>query len=357
MIVARQSKPGKDSRLKWRPPLPTNDMRVVARHFWKGVIISALTLVCMELATRLIEATPSTDYQSPMYEDDNLLGYRLKARNHLQVSKKIDDTPVYQAFYSTDEQGRRVTPGQDRKHATRAMLFFGCSFTFGEGVQDNQTLPFYTSQLVPNHRIYNYGVPGYGSQHMLEKLQSAEFPQEIEEKEEAVLVYTFLDSHIARIIGRPQVFWGRHFPYYRLEGERLVRHGSFLSARPILTGLYDFLGKSSLVRYLATAWQWPPINDDDIKLTARIIEESRNTFRDKFRSDRFYVLFYPLASKKNAGRLIPYLKKAGIRYFHYSTLTEPGAIDVIPNDPHPSAESYRAVASILAKDIGPAAGQ
>lgn len=332
-------------------------MKNATRPLRKGLIIVMLTLVCMELTTGLMGSTPSTIYESPMYEDDALLGYRLKPSTHVKVSKTRDDTPVYQAIYSIDQHRRRITPGQEHKRATRSMLFFGCSFTFGEGVQDNQTLPFHVSQLMPEFRIYNYGVPGYGPQQMPVRLEGAEFAEEFGEQGDATLIYTFVDSHISRATGWLQVFWGRHFPYYRLESDQLVRRGSFFSDRPILTHLYILLWKSSLVRYLNTALQWPLITDDDIKLTARIIEESRNTLREKFRSDRFYVLFYPSASVKNAGRLIPHLKKAGIRYFDYSTLKEPGAIDVIPNDPHPSAESYRVVATILAKDIGPAAGQ
>ena len=59
--------------------------------------------------------------------------------------------------------------GPDRK--SEFVIFTGCSFVFGEGVNDNQTLPYLYGKQNPAVRCYNYGFPGYGTQQMLAVLQ------------------------------------------------------------------------------------------------------------------------------------------------------------------------------------------
>ena len=39
--------------------------------------------------------------------------------------------------------------------------------TFGLWVNDDETMPFYAAQYASHYRPYNYGVSGYGPNHML----------------------------------------------------------------------------------------------------------------------------------------------------------------------------------------------
>src|SRR5205814_1143 len=147
--------------------------------------------------------------------------------------------------------------------------------------------------------------------------------------------------------------WGSYFPYYVMDGaDRLVYKGNFISGRPLLSKLYLLMWKSRLVQYLDTRLHLPRVSEENIRLTAKIMEESRNIFREKFHGENFYILFYPNGSGQDAKRLIPYLKRAGIKYLDYSDLADEAMRDKIPNDSHPSPKSYRAVALKLAQDIG-----
>ena len=244
-----------------------------------------------------------------------------------------------------------MTPGQQAKRSRQAILFFGCSVTFGEGVADDETWPFYVSQMAKDFTVYNYGVFGYGPQQMLVKLQDPELLNEVDEKKSAILVYTYIDNHIERVIGSLAANWTRKVPYFVRDGENhLIRKGSFISGRPFLTHLYDLMNKSALIRFLYGRLHFPRISEEDIKLTARIIEESRNLFRERFKSNNFYVVIYP-GNGYYVPRLAPYLERAGIKYFDYSIRPNDAMKEHLPHDLHPSPKSYKAIALKLSHDL------
>jgi hypothetical protein len=87
---------------------------------------------------------------------DERFGYHLRpnARDHQRE-------PDYDVTYTVDASGRRVTPTPERPRATVA--FVGDSFTFGDGVEDNQT---YSWLLGAEHwhdvKVIDAGVSGWG---------------------------------------------------------------------------------------------------------------------------------------------------------------------------------------------------
>src|SRR5262249_15792879 len=175
-----------------------------------------------------------------------------------------------------------------------------------------ETMPFYASQFAPAYRAYNYGIPGYGTQQMLARLQSDKIDQEVNEKN-GILIYVFIDHHVKRVIGSSEtIWWAASWPYYTLDAsDNLVRKGSFTSGRPFLSLLYYLLSKSQIATYFHVNLP-REIDDNDIKLTAKIIERSRNIFRDKFKNSDFYVLFMP--GSQLVGKFIPHFEAAGIKY-------------------------------------------
>ena len=73
---------------------------------------------------------------------DKELGYSLP-KNYSYTSKlyKPDGTLCYDAEYTSDAYGRRsvaIRSENPEKH----LLLFGCSFTFGEGLSDSDTLQY-----------------------------------------------------------------------------------------------------------------------------------------------------------------------------------------------------------------------
>jgi len=229
------------------------------------------------------------------YQRDVLLGHKPLPNVRIFSKMTVKGRPIFEFTCSTDAQSRRVTPGQRLVDIDKFILFFGCSFTFGEGVQDNETLPYFVGQLASRYRPYNYGVNGYGPQQMVAKLQQEEIRREIKQPG-GVSIYTFIDDHMSRMIGSQRVIamnWGRYMPYYGLDSNgNLERRGNFLSGRPGLTLLFRLLGKSEVARYFRIG-ERHTIGDDDFSLIAKIFAESRNAFSRIFNSEKFFVLIYP----------------------------------------------------------------
>jgi peptidoglycan hydrolase-like protein with peptidoglycan-binding domain len=330
--------------------------RLLALSF--GIVFSILFLLFLEgffyeLNTYKRSLVQNkTDWSARFFEDDAWLGYKSLPNTQVVSRKTRNGQAVYEAVYTTDEYGRRITPIEYPGQRTELLLFFGDSLMFGQGVNGHETLPFYVAQLASRYRPYNYGVVGYGPQSMLATLQRANMAREIQEPQ-GILVYLFIDGHFYRAIGSMHVHsaWGHHLPFYTVEAQNLlVRNGDFTSGRPLRALFYRVLGASQIATYFGIDLPGR-LTDTHITLTARIIEEARDVFRHKFQSDRFYVLLYPGAN--NARRMIPAFVRAGISYLDYSALFDANQQEFhIVGDGHPTPQAYRTVAIRLAHDLG-----
>ena len=75
-----------------------------------------------------------------------------------------------------------------------SVAFFGCSFTYGYSVNDNQHYPSLLQKDYPNHLMTNYGVIGYGTIQSLLQLQTLEHKQQLPDK----VVLGFATDHFER---------------------------------------------------------------------------------------------------------------------------------------------------------------
>jgi hypothetical protein len=86
---------------------------------------------------------------------------------------------LYDTIFTIGPDGFRVTPKYGEKQSHR-INFLGDSFTFGEGVADNQTMAYYVGDLVNKQgvsklnplQVKNYGIHGWGIHQSLAILQS-----------------------------------------------------------------------------------------------------------------------------------------------------------------------------------------
>jgi hypothetical protein len=330
-----------------------------------GVFLSIVILLLTEGVFYIMNAKKTLhwniqregNYTDPgfYFADDELLGY--KPPHDMQITSRLitNGKTVYDVIYSIDHFSRRETPIHHRTSNTKFILFFGGSYAFGEGVKDNETLPYYLSEYASELVPYNYAFHGYGPQNMLAKLQSADFEKEIQERQ-GILIYVFMHHHISRAIGDKNVTtgWGRHLPYYTLTNNGMLeKKGNLTSGRPLLSFLYRQLSKSNILKYYHINFP-PRIKSRHIGLTARIIEEAQTAFREKFNGSDFYVLLFPEKEfrAQYSKKLMTYLKDAGIKYFDYTELidiTQEGW--TIVGDGHPTAKTYRVVAEKLAQDL------
>ncbi len=291
---------------------------------------------------------------------DKDLGYRPLASSKIRVVKKSGEQVLYDAHYSHDKNSRRIVPSvreiQDDKDIA---VFFGDSFTYGEGVDDDETMPYFYSLTTGKHQSYNYGFSGYGPQNMLAMLENDSYIAPVVDKISTkgtnscpIVVYTFIDHHIMRALGSLSVMtYGQDLPYYQLKHNELTRTGSFSSDRPITTKALRFLSHSKILKALHVEF---PIKIDDHSLdtTVRIISKSRDIASHKLRNSNFFVILYPGTTL--AGLIKPKLEAQNLNVLDYSGVNSGFDMDemTIPIDRHPNGKGHRHIAELLARDVG-----
>jgi len=127
----------------------------------QGVLISGLTALLLEGAVRQLGYAPLQGRVEPpimreQYELDPTRGYRMRPGAH--AIRRPDGTSV---VYRVSPEGERLVPGQGS--ADEHVLFVGDSFTFGDFVEDGDSLPAQVQRELPNLRVRNLGASGYGT--------------------------------------------------------------------------------------------------------------------------------------------------------------------------------------------------
>ncbi len=299
------------------------------------------------------EGTHST---GESYSFDRVLGYGPKPNFVGEARLVVDGATVYDYVYTTDAQRRRIVPASPASGGpyARALLLFGGSYAFGEGVDDHQTLAHELAKRLPDTRVYNYAFSGYGPGQMLARLESYDLRAEVAEEEVAAL-YVFIPNHVRRVNGSYSVInWSRHSPYYRIDASgQAERLGSFQGERQILTRWYDFLRGDQVFQYFQV--DFPPVlADRHFRLTTAIIDASRNRFGEVFQTPAFTVILYPQRPQDEFSndKLTPYLKKAGLSVLDYTHLFPPdlSGVDFSPHDAHPTAKAYALLAEAIADE-------
>jgi hypothetical protein len=143
---------------------------------------------------------------------------------HVRGRQVSNGDPVYSVTYTLDINGHRLTPGGGPGADT--YLFFGDSFTYGEGINDGETQPAQFSAAM-NHRftVANLAFHGLGPQHMLRLLEAGDVDRIVTGKVRRAY-YGIIVDHLSRVLGR-RVFL--------LPGPRYVLGGA---GRPVYVGRF-----------------------------------------------------------------------------------------------------------------------
>ncbi len=294
------------------------------------------------------EPAPRRETRERFYEHDPDLGYRHKPSVKVEVRKKHKGKVLYDVSYTTDRYSRRVTV--PRNEADKALIFMGCSYTFGSGVNDDQTLPSQVAALMPECQVVNYGQDGIGAQHICEIMRAKEIQGHGIAKKAAV-IYTFLHVHIRRAIGVPAITraFGKNFPWYERENGTLVRRGRF-SDRP---GDWDW--KLSYRRKNGIKnWYGEYIIDEDARLVCALLGEAKRLFESQFESQGFYVLLFPQRQGAYTERVAEGCRKQGFTVLDYRDLLGEMKNEddfFIPNDGHPLPSTYKMIAEQIRDDL------
>ncbi|MES2176561.1 MAG: hypothetical protein V4550_01755 [Gemmatimonadota bacterium] len=287
---------------------------------------------------------------------DVTLGYRgVRQGGRFRAFKAQGRDTIFDATYTLLPGGWRFVP-QPPSHSDSAFVaFFGCSFTFGEGVSDSATLPAaFAAATQGRATVYSRGFKGWGPQSMLALMEAPPNLVALKERR-GVAVFTTIDQHIDRVRGTFNIVatWGGNMPLYELDANGVpVRRGSFASVRPLRQFLY-WKASHSLVLSRLLSHPWTKASPDDWALMAGIVKRSCDLFAARYESGGCYFVLWP-----NAGiarqELAPKLRRLGVHVLDYTRLwsaEDDIAKYQIKGDGHPNAAAYRRVAEQLVRDI------
>lgn len=288
---------------------------------------------------------------------DDTLGYRLsRGIEALDVTRNGDEL-VYRARYSIDEAGKRVTP--TGLPGATTYLFLGDSFVFGQGLDDHETLAAqFTRATGGTHQGLNFGVPGYGPNHLVRAMETGLIARNAPRDVRAVVTW-IIPAQLERISGSGA--WLDSSPRYVLRAGRPEFTGSFADyrwAHPVQGVLHLLRTQFAFVRAIGQDRQQSDQADLFIALILRLQELVRREF------DAPLIVTYswpdedshPNYSGSNVPQpllveIIAQLRRQKLPLVSMNSIIvgkDPSLL-LIPHDGHPTAFSNSLLANELAR--------
>ncbi|WP_428659649.1 hypothetical protein [Runella sp.] len=340
--------------IRQSPPTVQNILLSLASVFF--VIYGVETVVgWIHDAGQKSSPTSGPQYAGPAYDSsyafDEFLGRKPIPSHNFKWVKTMNGKPVIDIVMHVDSLSRRITPFADSTTAKRDKyaLFFGCSFTYGDAVNDNETMPYYFQKDNVGYQAYNYGFFGYSPRHMLARLQHQDLTKQIAQKQ-GFAVYTYIEDHVNRAI--PSAGWiGMYDGYFPDVVESTMQtDGVYRFVHPLKYRFGMMVFKSKVRQHFAMDFPFA-YRPKDYELTANLIKKSQEEYKKQFKNDRFYVVIYPDAVKKDSP-MIGLLKARGINVIDYRNLFPfPSKKYQLQHDGHPNPEAHRLLMEQLTKEL------
>lgn len=354
-----------------------------AKALWVNFAVVALTLGAAELyfykAYFSEEPPRETEYSEDETNRGNtdivdlfhhrVLGWGPANGRSFVERARFENKLLYQVKYTIDDHGLRIaSPSVDtQRRKSNCLLFFGDSFTFGEGVKDDETMPYRVSEKTKRrYQAYNFAFLGYGPHHMLTQLQEGLVDAAIECKP-AVAIYQALPDHVSRAAGLEA--WSQFGPKYVSAKDSLVLwKGRFEEEKPhgvlgrfrafhrhLPKDAKRYLEKSAM--YRALLFMHRPVNDDDIDVFLRIVDRSRQIIESRYTGASFHVVFWDFSGENPVeSKIIDGLKQQGIPVHLISTILpeyrgHEERFKIHHADGHPNPLAHDLVADYIVKRI------
>lgn len=288
---------------------------------------------------------------------DDGIGFRPVAGVAVDVEGIEHGNLLYRATYTIGDDGWRITPPA-RPPVQGAVICLGGSFTYGDGLADEDTYPWrLTEALDRRYEVHNLSFQGWGAHQMLALIQAGD----VEAVVESPLLHAFyvaIPHHVRRAVGLTS--WARNAPrYVRRADGTLVRAGMLTDTvaeaslqERMTERVRAALEMSRVARRLLPRRRAGP---DDRALYGDIVDAARRELLDRHPSAQFHILVWDDGLEGDAAFLAA-LEARG-HDVHRASAFLPG-LGRPPSrwhlgrwDGHPSAEAAAAMAAWAARIV------
>jgi hypothetical protein len=290
---------------------------------------------------------------------DDRLGYAPNANVTITDRKLSGGDLMWDVTYTIDSRGLRVTPQPENQ--IECILFFGGSVTFGEGINDEETMPYQVGRMLQKDvKVFNFGVGGYGAHQMLAALEHGLVEDVVDCDRETVghVVYQGIWQHTARVAGIAP--WDDHGPRYELDENGVaVYRGQFDDGfRKILRPMVKTAQKSAIYKRIFGRWHYfRRLNFNDFDRYVAVVSRAQEMIQERYPCAKFHILFWDTLKRQNDEILVRFAAR-GLQSHRVSTILpgyndpEAGLIYKIhPDDGHPNAVANARVANYLVDNV------
>ena len=263
----------------------------------------------------------------------------LKYTQH--IFKKISTDDNYDKKSLSEDWDYRGPYNDNSKE--KSIVFTGCSFAYGQGLKETETLPYLISKMT-SHPVYNLGIVSAAINHTISMLKLGIFEEKVKQ-EPAVVIYIYSDFHIYRLV-MPNIIFEPNEYLYKIKKDELVKkRPPFIVSRFIILSLIRehliyFLSKYNLKYNVYLK-----------KLLKIHILSMNKILLDKYPNTKFIIIVYN--NSPNFETIEQELEKQGIIIIR---VNQDFGIDTFDNkyvldDGHPNAEVWQIIAPKLYKKI------
>lgn len=232
--------------------------------------------------------------EGDLYRSDSLLGFRgiPCGVRHRQVTLQPGNQPLFDITYHLDENGFRVVP-QENSRKQMHLAAFGCSFMFGEGLEDQDTFPAQCACLRPDIHVYSFAMAGYSPAHPVLQLQTGSVNGIVESRGAAV--YWLISDHVNRLIAGRKTAQDNtiYLPAFRLDAQGVPEYfGALADQFPFRIALDRFACSLNAAKWVGLQTIVPQ-RKAHIELCVALLDQARQEYRRRYPGNDFYVVLDP----------------------------------------------------------------
>lgn len=275
-----------------------------------------------------------------------------EAMNFIKDYNKPIDPKIYAykiIMRPYKEYYKYVLPLQFRKPVglnfnKKPILLLGCSYTFGDGLTEEETFSYKLSQYT-KRPVYNKGVSGGGIQHAILMAQDPDFYNSVQEPEYVIFVYNS-NLHIIRMhLYIFSALWDSFlYPRFVLKDDKLVQAEDKKAYCLYLYKMYkNYEAKNN-----------SSLNEQNCYFASKHFELLKSEFEKHWKNTKFVILFYDQGfnSENYDCKLKEELKK--MNYIVLDTKELTGVVlnneyQISKTDSHPNAKAWELVVPEIAK--------
>ena len=291
-------------------------------------------------------------------ESDRELGYSIFPNSEINASLKVhvnnEEHFCYKDItYNSDYKGRRISI-EKNYNSTKHALFFGCSFAFGVGLENNQTLPsVFQSKSSNTYKSYNYAQSGHCAAQMFIKLGKKENFDDITSSK-GCAIYLYIDGHLNRSSGLYEYLkWYPWYPIFAVNDKKLDGPFYWLSGnhrfqhKLKLRQIFDHTASGRFInnKFLQTCLN----EEDSIWANILLVEKCKALYQSMFPNNPFIVLNWTRsgATGKSLDLFKKEYAKRGIHFFTPELIPDKDLSYLHKYDDHPSRHETKWVAQEL----------